>query len=301
MKQFSSVLLAILLFGLPAVAQGQAKDKSAEANKSLLWRISGKNLKAPSYLFGTMHTLCREDYFWTDKMQQSLDKCQGVCFEMNLNDPDLAAKAMAGFMKLIMTSLKGMIPEEMQGQMEKYMSDSMLKDPSMLSGISPGKLTGLSDLTAVPCDSTTSYEENIMEKALKNKKTVAGLEDIDEGIELLGKLFGSGSMDSLMSKLLNGSTSEADKVAEKLEYKQMMALYKNQDVPALYKYIAESKDSTLNTDVFLDQRNRKWIPRMTTQMEAKPVFFGVGAGHLWGNNGVINLLKQAGYKVEPVK
>lgn len=36
-------------------------------------------------------------------------------------------------------------------------------------------------------------------------------------------------------------------------------------------------------------------------MKDAPTLFVVGAGHLPGNNGVLNLLKQAGYSVEPMK
>ncbi len=295
MKHFSPILLTLLLFTLPSAANGQAQSKDAEANKSLLWRISGKGLKTPSYLFGTMHAICAEDYFWTEKMEQSLGKCQSVCFEMNLNDPQLQAKAMAAVVKLITGSMKDMIPQELMGEVEKMMSDSMMKNPSAM-GIDPAKLN-LSAFGALPCDSTKSYEENIMAKALKANKTIAGLEDIDEGVELLGKLLGSMPLDSLM-QMLNGSSASPE---EKAEYKTMIAFYKKQDVPGLYNYIAAAKDNVLNTDIFLDERNKKWVPRMAKQMEVGSVFFGVGAGHLWGKNGLISLLRLAGYKVDPVK
>ena len=40
---------------------------------------------------------------------------------------------------------------------------------------------------------------------------------------------------------------------------------------------------------------------MEERMEQKPVFFAVGAGHLPGENGIIQLLRNHGYKVTPVK
>ena len=50
----------------------------------------------------------------------------------------------------------------------------------------------------------------------------------------------------------------------------------------------------------LSGRNKDWIPKMEKMMADKPSFFGVGAMHLGGKNGVINLLKEAGYTVEAV-
>jgi uncharacterized protein YbaP (TraB family) len=54
-------------------------------------------------------------------------------------------------------------------------------------------------------------------------------------------------------------------------------------------------------DAFLDERNKKWIERMEERMEQKPVFFAVGAGHLLGENGLIQLLRNSGYTVVPMK
>jgi uncharacterized protein YbaP (TraB family) len=50
----------------------------------------------------------------------------------------------------------------------------------------------------------------------------------------------------------------------------------------------------------LTDRNKKWIPKIETVARETPTFFGVGAGHLGGENGVIMLLKKAGFTVEPV-
>jgi uncharacterized protein YbaP (TraB family) len=85
------------------------------------------------------------------------------------------------------------------------------------------------------------------------------------------------------------------------EYTAMVSAYKSQDLPALYKQMEDSKDLQNELGVFLDDRNKRWIPRMENKMKGNSVFFAVGAGHLWGNNGVINLLRKAGYKVEAVK
>ncbi|MEO5583583.1 MAG: TraB/GumN family protein, partial [Saprospiraceae bacterium] len=54
-------------------------------------------------------------------------------------------------------------------------------------------------------------------------------------------------------------------------------------------------------NLFLYDRNKKWIPLMSAMMKDKSTFFAVGAGHLGGPKGVINLLKLAGYKITPVK
>jgi uncharacterized protein YbaP (TraB family) len=51
----------------------------------------------------------------------------------------------------------------------------------------------------------------------------------------------------------------------------------------------------------IDNRNADWVTKMPTIMEAQPTFFAVGAAHLVGEKGVLNLLRKAGYQVEGVK
>ncbi len=54
-------------------------------------------------------------------------------------------------------------------------------------------------------------------------------------------------------------------------------------------------------EALLTRRNNNWIPVMEANMKEGGCFFAVGAAHLPGTNGVLELLKKAGYKVKPVK
>jgi hypothetical protein len=51
----------------------------------------------------------------------------------------------------------------------------------------------------------------------------------------------------------------------------------------------------------LDDRNKKWIPKMMEMMKKDKVFFAVGAGHLCGTNGLIALLQEEGYTLKAIK
>ena len=54
-------------------------------------------------------------------------------------------------------------------------------------------------------------------------------------------------------------------------------------------------------DKLLTNRNKNWISKISEYSKQQPTFFGVGAGHLAGENGVIKLLRKAGYSVEAVQ
>jgi uncharacterized protein YbaP (TraB family) len=132
-----------------------------------------------------------------------------------------------------------------------------------------------------------------MEAAMKEKKEIIGLEGVQEQMDVLNSL----PEDSVIAELVQMPDSFAD---SKRQYAEMIAAYKAQDLAELYNQIQGSKEMRDELGVFLDDRNKKWIPRMSAQMQSAPIFFAVGAGHLWGPVGVISLLRKAGYKVEPV-
>lgn len=69
MKRLSSGLLFSLL-ALVGCAQKNS-EKSTTGNNTLLWKISGKDIQKPSYLFGTIHMLCAEDAVLSNNMKKS--------------------------------------------------------------------------------------------------------------------------------------------------------------------------------------------------------------------------------------
>jgi uncharacterized protein YbaP (TraB family) len=63
----------------------------------------------------------------------------------------------------------------------------------------------------------------------------------------------------------------------------------------------ESDSPIASSRAFLEDRNQRWIPKMTELMQDKSVFFAVGAAHLAGPEGVIELLIKKGYTLTPIK
>ena len=90
---------------------------------------------------------------------------------------------------------------------------------------------------------------------------------------------------------------------DKKEFQEMITIYQNKDIEGMLKLMNESdnKITADNQDQLLNNRNINWIPVIIKAMNDKPTFFGVGAAHLAGENGVIKLLRKKGYKVEAVK
>ena len=86
------------------------------------------------------------------------------------------------------------------------------------------------------------------------------------------------------------------------QMKLMQQMYARQNIDSLYNYIhSEGGVIAEEQNAFLDQRNINWIPKIKDYASKGKAFIAVGAGHLGGENGVIRLLENQGYKVTPVK
>ena len=81
----------------------------------------------------------------------------------------------------------------------------------------------------------------------------------------------------------------------------MIDAYKQENLDMIYRQIMSSPDIAGSEEVLLYNRNRRWIPVMESAMQSGKIFFAVGAGHLGGPKGIINLLREKGYTVKGIK
>lgn len=83
-------------------------------------------------------------------------------------------------------------------------------------------------------------------------------------------------------------------------FAKLVGVYKTQDIEALHEMIAEQSGGEEFAQFMIYKRNKNWIPKIGELAKDKTTFFAVGSGHLGGELGVVNLLKEAGYTVTPI-
>lgn len=251
-------------------------------------------MNKPSYLFGTIHVVCPENYVWTDKMEEAFKKCEEVCFEMDMDDPVVMLSVSAGLTDNSGKTLKDYFSPGDYTKLSRYVSDTLGMSILMFNNMKPAILPFIFSARSSHCEVSISYEDTLMKAAHSAGKDVKGLENPQEQIALFNILPADSVIKDIMD-IVNGVKQEDT------NYHKLITAYTSQDISALYDMIRATNDLGNNADAFIDERNIKWAPRMIDMMDQKSVFFAVGAGHLWGDNGVINLLKKEGYTVSPVK
>jgi uncharacterized protein len=264
----------------------------AEEN-SLLWEISGKNLARPSYLYGTMHIMCAEDFKVTQQMHEKFAVAGKVYLELDMDNPGMLFKTMQ--LSLLQNgTLKDLFSESDYAKLNRFVSDSLGMPMLLLNKMKPFALMSLLYGKVLTCSKTESYEQTFVEMAKAQKKEVLGLETPEDQFSVFDQIPDSSEARMVMEFINNFED-------QRQEFRKMVEAYKNQDIAELYRQMSNSPDMAGFEDELLIKRNQKWIPVMETAMQAGSTFFAVGAGHLPGQHGVIHLLRDKGYDVKAVK
>jgi uncharacterized protein YbaP (TraB family) len=150
--------------------------------------------------------------------------------------------------------------------------------------------------SSLSCETMTAMEQMISEEAEKNGKEIKGLETMSYQAGILDSIPYKLQAMELVRYIDNFNDSGGDK-----EFDELMDAYKKQDLAKLEELMMKS-DVGVNsyTDILLFNRNRNWVEKLKSIFSQKTVVVAVGAGHLPGEKGVINLLRKEGYTVSPV-
>ncbi len=260
---------------------------------SLLWKISGNNIKAESFLYGTFHLMCKDDIIFSKYVRPAIATTDVVYFEMDLDDP---ATLLGGifFMNMKDSTLPQLLPEEQYAKLSSYFKDSLGMDLKNFNKFKPTMLEALLYPKMLGCKTTSGVEQELVKIVKTYKKEILGFETIQEQ---------SAVFDSIPYRLQAQSLFKAIdsmRVNQK-DFNKMVNEYKQQHLSALMETEATDDELLENyLPLLLDNRNKNWVKQLKNILPKKSVFVAVGAGHLSGEKGLINLLKKAGYTVQPV-
>ncbi|MBX2816530.1 MAG: TraB/GumN family protein [Saprospiraceae bacterium] len=267
--------------------------------KSLLWKIE-RNGQPNSYLFGTIHLIGEDDYFFPEYMEEAFDQTGALALEFNLDDAMDMGNMMSIFQKALMrgdTTLQDLMSADDFTLVQNHF-DEMGLPIFMLQRIKPMFLTifGSGDLFSgdgFNMEDIKSYEMELTSKAKATGKELQGLETMDYQLGIFDRIPYRVQADMLLE-----SINSADVQTSELD--SLIHLYKQQDLEKLDALINASGPTLEYRDILLDERNRNWIPVIDSLSGKQSTFFAVGAGHLPGSQGVIKLLRKAGFQVTPI-
>ncbi|MFZ9387333.1 MAG: TraB/GumN family protein [Chitinophagaceae bacterium] len=291
MKRISAAVLMSLVT-LAAFSQQNGKENT------LLWKISGPGLDKPSYLFGTIHMLCAEDAVLSGTLKDIIRESDEVYFEVDMDNLFEMAGAMGKMKMRGDTTLRDLLSDtDYQKVKEYFVQKGSMLPFSILETFKPMLAASTLQEGSMPCEQTAMMEQVIMQEAKEHDKTIRGLETM---------AFQAGVLDSIpyslqARQLVNFIDSAATGGGDVKAMEEMFSAYRNQDLQKLEELMVETDAAMAAfTDIMLYHRNQNWVRKLQDMLPGKSLLIAVGAGHLPGPKGMIQLLRQAGYLVTPV-
>jgi len=286
MKKFA-LFFSALVFAFGASSQ-------APTEKSLLWEVSGNGLKEKSYLYGTFHLLCPEDLVFGKKVTEKLEASKALYCELDFSNPQIGVEMQMGMMMSEGHTIREYTDSVTFARMGDSLKAKVGMPIEMVNSFKPMLLASLLYPSALGCN-PGSPELELMRLADAKGAKIAGLETVADQMKVF-----EGIPYNLQTKMLEEYLLSKD--AMKNETEQMLGIYRKGDIKAMHDFMQDDKSGLEGfMDLMLYDRNRNWVETIKVQSAKEPSFYAVGAGHLGGEEGVIALLRKAGFTVKPIK
>jgi uncharacterized protein YbaP (TraB family) len=267
----------------------------AGENNSLLWEISGKGLNKPSYLYGTIHS--NQDRFFDmgDSVFTALESTESFAGELDMDSlPYFAGKIADGLKNT--TDIPNLLNDEELNRLKIIVKEKLgisyddlpLKDPVLIVVL----------LEKDYFQGTMPFfvDEYLYKIAKAKNKNILGIETFDDQMNLFNELTDEDKKEMLLS-IINEDSTKTRKM-----YNDLSDAYYNNDIEKLNELVSsEMKDNSDMESKFLIKRNYNMAARIAELIKTQSLFIAIGAAHLPGEEGVINLLRKEGYSLRPVK
>ena len=299
-----NLLWACVCFFLLSPAFAQTTKIKAEKYPSLLWEITGNGLRKPSYLFGTMHVSNKMVFHLSDSFYLGIRQAQVVALETNpgtwqedFSRYDLDGEGMRyrpgrSYSENFNTGPQDFltINSLKLSPYEKALEAALYSNPAMLNNF----------LYRSNADNAGDFEEDtyldlhIFQAGRKLGKKICGVEDFHGSMQLVKEAYADAAKEK---KKKGGYDYDND-----LSYNRLEEAYRTGNLDLLDTINKVNSQSAAFDEKFLYKRNDIQAASIDSILKTGVTLFaGVGAAHLPGQRGVIEILRRLGYSLRPIK
>lgn len=291
----------LLLLLLPCLVSAQAPRLKNKKYQGLLWEITGNGLKKPSYLFGTMHVSSKLAFHLADSFYLGIQQADVVALETN---PESWQEDMTRY-DLETERYQRSRGSDFFSPPGDYLTQSTLKfykyDKKIERALysNPSAINNL--LYRTYGDESNDFEEDtyldmyIYQCGKRWGKKVAGVEQYAESMKLMAEAYKDAAKEKDRKERSydnEGSFSSG----------RLQEAYRSGNLDWLDSINKVNSFSQAFDEKFLYRRNEIQAGNIDSILRTgQSLFVGVGAAHLPGQRGVIEILRASGYRLRPVK
>jgi len=291
MKKFAVFAVMVL-----AAFNTQAQKNKPGKYPSLMWEITGNGLSKPSYLFGTMHVSSKMVFHLSDSFYHAIKSCDAVSLELNPEtwQPEMFRMEQSQRdLRSYMVNGGADYLEEKSFRLEEYddkLKRALNEEPTQVNGLLYRTYQSEADF-----EENTYLDLYIYQTGRKLGKKAAGVENFLETEKIVVEAYQD------MAKEKNKKRADTDGESYYTIQKKIQEAYRRGDLDLLDSLERITSTSAAFDEKFLYKRNEIQANSIDSILKQQTLFVGVGAAHLPGSRGVIELLRKKGYKLRPVK
>lgn len=284
-------------------ARFESSARGVANGQGLLWRVEGKGSK-PSYLFGTMHSSEAAAKSFDDLVLRALSRSRVVATEI----PGATTRRVASELRRLVASRSfrpegdslADLPPDIRDQVEARIARTGIP-AAVAEQLQPWYLAlALSRSRCAPVPAGTDVETadaRIERLAVEQGSTLTGLETPAEQVDALASI-----PDAVALRMMREATEKGLK-PEDVD-RTILGLYSTRRIGYLLAMRGPVWAGAFDVDgyaefisSFITRRNAAMVQRAIPLLNAGEAFIAVGALHLPGDRGLVQLIRQAGFSV----
>lgn len=286
---FRKFLKFVLLLSTTSAALAQGTPRT------LLWKVTGNGVEEPSYLFGTVHSMDKRAFGLGDSVFHAMGRVAVVAGELDMEN---ATQQAFGMMQTMMLpdekQLKDFYKKKEWAFVEAELKEALGPMAPLTYRMKPFMVLAMLTATSMAQDKEKVLDDHLLSTAKAQGQRVIGLETMQEQLAALDALPLKEQAAMLLDHVRNDGYEG--------ELNAMMDAYEAQDLDEIMRITEKSGSMTKPLEkALLTDRNERMVHRLDSIMQGREdIFFAVGAAHLPGEQGLIELLRRRGYSVDPV-
>jgi uncharacterized protein YbaP (TraB family) len=293
--KFSRYSVTILLCALVSSTLRAQEAKAPATSHHTLWKVQGK--QATVYLLGSVHALQDKDYPLPSVIETAFTNSRVVAFETDIGElesPKIAMKMLSKSQLPEGQTLQDVLSPEVYKTFMKHVEES--GTPAVMVERMKPAMAAITlevfEMIKMGLNPQNGVDKHFYPLAQSAGKQIIPLETVDYQLELV-----TGFSKEEGELLMKSALKEIDNV--KKEFGELVKAWREGDGEKLQKLMNEAMaDAPVIYKRLLTDRNHNWIPKIEELIRGdKNAIVIVGAGHLVGKEGVVELLKKDGLKV----